>query len=205
MDTNKSLLQKAKDNPQSDAWFELIDIYEPLIAGWIVRAGVEQTEVSDITQEVFQTMSREMVRFEHNGRTGAFRNWLKTTTINRCRRYWDAKKRVVSSSGSESSLDVLNELADPSSELSTLWDQEHDHYVMKRILKLVESEFTAQKFEVFVRNAIKGEPSESLAKEFGITLGQVYKIKFRVIERLREEADELINIPGFFEQRKSQK
>ena len=76
---------------------------------------------------------------------------------------------------------------------------------MKRILKLVESEFTAQKFEVFVRNAIKGEPSESLAKEFGITLGQVYKIKFRVIERLREEADELINIPGFFEQRKSQK
>jgi RNA polymerase sigma factor (sigma-70 family) len=198
METSQSLLQKAKDNPQSEAWFQLVRIYEPLIAGWVVRAGIEQSSVGDITQEVFQTMSRELVNFDHNGKTGAFRNWLKTTAINRCRRHWDVKKREVSSSKSVNSIDILNQLADPVSELSALWDSEHDHYVMERILNLVRSEFDTRSFSVFVRNAIEGESPEELSKEFGIAVGHVYKIKFRVIKRLREEADELVNVPGFF-------
>ena len=199
MDTSKSLLQKAKDDPKSDAWFELISIYEPLITGWIVRAGVEQSEVGDISQEVFQTMLRELGAFEHNGRTGAFRNWLKVTTINRCRRYWESKKRRA---GTNDGTDMLNQLADSNSELSKIWDNEHDHYVIQRILKLVEREFDPKSFEVFVRNAIKGELPELLASEYEIAVGQVYKIKFRVLKRLRQEADELVNIPGYFEKKK---
>ena len=202
MDTSKSLLERAKDDPKSDAWFKLISIYEPLIAGWIVRAGVEQSEVGDISQEVFQTMSHELGAFEHNGRTGAFRNWLKTTTINRCRRYWESKKRRARLSGTINGPDVLNQLADPNSELSKTWDDEHDHYVIDRILKLVEREFDPKSFEVFVRNALKAESPELLAREYEISVGQVYKIKFRVMKRLRQEANELVNIPGFFEKKR---
>lgn len=202
MDTSKSLLEKAKADPKSDAWFELISIYEPLIAGWIVRAGVEQSEVDDISQEVFQTLSRELEAFEHNGRTGAFRNWLKITTVNRCRRYWDSKKRRSELSGTIDGPDVLNQLADPNSELSKTWDNEHDHYVIDRILKMVEREFDRMSFEVFVRNVLKAESPELLAREYEIPVGQVYKIKFRVMKRLRQEADELVNISSFFEKKK---
>lgn len=202
MDTSKSLLEKAKDDPKSDAWFELIRIYEPLIAGWIVRAGVEQSEVGDISQEVFQALSRELAAFEHNGRTGAFRNWLKITTVNRCRRYWDSKKRRSELSGTIDGPDVLNQLADPNSELSKTWDNEHDHYVIDRILKMIEREFDRMSFEVFVRNVLKAESPELLAREYEIPVGQVYKIKFRVMKRLRQEADELVNIPSFFEKKK---
>ena len=202
MDTSRSLLQKAKDDPKSDAWFELISIYEPLITGWIVRAGVVQSEVGDISQEVFQTMLSELEAFEHNGRTGAFRNWLKITTINRCRRYWEAKKRWAGLSGNDDGTEVLNQLADPDSELSRTWDNEHDHYVIERILKLVEREFAPKIFEIFVRNSLKGESPELLAREYEIPVGQVYKIKFRVMKRLRQEADELVNIPGYFNKKR---
>ena len=202
MDTSKSLLEKAKDDPKSDAWFELIRIYEPLISGWIVRAGVEQSEVGDISQEVFQTMSRELEAFEHNGRTGAFRNWLKTTTIYRCRRYWESKKRRAGLSESDDGADVLNQLADSNSELSKTWDNEHDHYVIQRILKLVEREFEPKSFEVFVRYVLKDESPEMLASKYEIPVGQVYKIKFRVMKRLRQEADELVNIQGYFEKKR---
>ena len=202
MDTSKSLLERAKDDPKSDAWFKLISIYEPLITGWIVRAGVEQSEVDDISQEVFQTLSRELEAFEHNGRTGAFRNWLKITTVNRCRRYWDSKKRRSELSGTIDGPDVLNQLADPNSELSKTWDNEHDHYVIDRILKMVEREFDRMSFEVFVRNVLKAESPELLAREYEIPVGQVYKIKFRVMKRLRQEADELVNISSFFEKKK---
>ena len=199
MDTSKSLLQRAKDDPQSDAWFELISIYEPLIVGWIDRAGVEQSEIGDISQEVFQAMLRDLKAFEHNGRIGAFRNWLKITTINRCRRYWESKKRRAGLSGTGDGADVLNQLTDANSELSKTWDNEHDHYVIQRILQLVEREFDPKSFEVFVRYALEGDSAELLAGEYGIAVGQVYKIKFRVIKRLRQEADELVNISYYFE------
>ena len=147
-------------------------------------------------------MSRELAAFEHNGRTGAFRNWLKITTVNRCRRYWDSKKRRSELSGTIDGPDVLNQLADPNSELSKTWDNEHDHYVIDRILKMIEREFDRMSFEVFVRNVLKAESPELLAREYEIPVGQVYKIKFRVMKRLRQEADELVNIPSFFEKKK---
>ena len=198
MDTSKTLLEKVKSDPKSEAWFELVRLYEPLITGWIVRAGIDQSEVGDISQEVFQTMLRELDAFEHNGRTGAFRNWLKITTINRCRRFWESKKRRAGLLGANDGTEVLNQLADSNSELSKTWDNEHDHYVIERILKLVEQEFDPKSFEVFVRNAVKGESAELLASEYEIPVGQVYKIKFRVMKRLRQEADDLVNIPGYF-------
>ena len=197
MDTNRSLLQRAQEGPQSDAWFTLIDLYEPLIAGWIVRAGVQPTEVGDISQEVFETMARELVGFEHNGRTGAFRNWLKITTINRCRRYWDQRKREItvdSSEESRSASGFLDQFADPNSELSLLWDQEHDRYVIQRILTLVKNEFKPEDFEIFRRNALENESPSTLAKEFEIPVGQIYKIKFRVLQRLKAEANDLVNL-----------
>lgn len=194
--TSKSLLQKAKHDPSSEAWFQLNSIYNPLIAGWIARAGVEESDVGDITQEVMQTLAQELRKFEHNGRIGAFRNWLKTITINRCRRYWDSKKRQLPASkllNEDSALKILNELEDPSSRVSMLWESEHDNYVLERIMQLIQNEFDQKDFNVFVRNSVNGESPKTIAEEFGISVGNVYKIKFRVLKRLREAADGLLD------------
>ena len=72
---------------------QLHGIYEPLIVGWVFRAGIDESDVSDVTQEVLTALCQELTNFEHNGRTGAFRNWLKMITVNRCRRYWSSKKK----------------------------------------------------------------------------------------------------------------
>ena len=177
--TSQSLLQEAKHDPQSEAWFQLNSIYDPLISGWIVRAGVEESEVGDITQEVLQTLAQDLSKFEHNGRVGAFRNWLKTITIHRCRRYWDKKKKRSNdqSLNSNAGIHVLNELEDPCSDFSVLWDKEHDDFVFEKILELIRNEFEPQVFEIFVRNTIEGDSPKLLASQFGITIGNIYKIK----------------------------
>ncbi len=200
MDTNKSLLQRAKETPQSDAWFKLISIYDPLIAGWVIRAGIGESDVSDITQEVLQALSSELGKFDHNGRVGAFRNWLKMITINRCRRYWDAQKRQLpreNTANPKFGMGALSALEDPNSDLSLLWNSEHDRYIINQVLQIIRSEFSNQSFEVFNRNVINGESPQSIAKDCGISVGQIYKIKFRVMKRLRLEADGLIDHAEF--------
>jgi len=197
MDTDQSLLERARSSPKSDAWFRLTSIYEPLIAGWVVRAGVETREIGDITQEVFKALSTDLSRFEHNGRTGAFRNWLKTTTVFRCRRYWDKKKKQVPTSDAnlESGTSMLDQLEDPGSELSASWDEEHDRYVIEKILELVEAEFDDKTVEIFKRNSLNGESPKKIAKDLGINVGQIYKAKFRVLTKLKKVAKHLVEFP----------
>lgn len=194
--TSRSLLSRAQEDSSSEAWFQLSRIYEPLIAGWAVRAGISESHVDDISQEVMQTLAQELAKFEHNGRVGAFRKWLKQITIFRCRRYWDRKKREVSTAkpiDDHSAISFLNDLEDPSSDISRLWDEEHDKYVLDEILKLVKTEFVERDFEVFFRNSIKGESAKRISNKTGVSVGNVYKIKFRVITRLKEVAAGLLD------------
>jgi len=195
LNTNKSLLLKAKEGPDSDAWFKLISVYDPLISGWIRRAAVTSTDVNDVTQDVFFKLSSELRNFDHYGQVGSFRSWLKKITINCCRRYWEGKNRQVSTInrlGSDDKFNLLDELEDPKSELSQLWNEEHDRYVFDRVLQLIKSEFDDRAFEVFIRNVVDGESPKKIAEDYRISTGLVYKLKFRVLERLREEAAGLI-------------
>ncbi len=196
MDTSKSLLFRAKGDRNSEAWLRLISIYDPLISGWLRRGGVETRDVSDVSQDVFCKVSSELQNFDHYGRVGSFRNWLKKITINCCRRYWEDKNRQVPTTKSlhlDPEFNLLNELEDPKSELSQLWDQEHDRYVFDRILQLIKNEFEERTLDVFVRNIVKGESPKDISDDLGISTGLVYKLKFRVMQRLREEAAGLID------------
>ncbi len=202
MKTSRNLLSRAKDDRNSVAWSRLVGIYDPLISGWLRRAGVEEGDVSDITQEVLYAVVTELKKFEHNGRTGAFRNWLRRITINRCRRYWDVQRKHFPADRKRESNEVLDQLADPNSELTVRWDREHDHYVVNRILELIRPEFDDKTIAAFYRVAIKKEPAKTIAQDLSVSAGQVYKFKFRVMRRLQEEAQGLVNneqVPALFE------
>ena len=197
METRKSLLLQAKSGPDSDAWFELLTIYQPLISGWVSRAGIATSEVGDISQEVLQTVAKELPDFDHNGRKGAFRSWLKTIAINRCRRYWDWKKKQVplsSTNEQANEIQLLNELSDPESTMSKNWDREHDQYVLQKIVAMVENQFDSRTSEIFSRYTIAGEDAQGVAELLNVSVGMVYKTKFKVIRWIREVASDLIDV-----------
>jgi RNA polymerase sigma-70 factor (ECF subfamily) len=61
------------------------------------------------------------------------------------------------------------------------------------VLEVTQAEFDSQTFDVFSRNTIKGESPQSISSDVGISVGQVYKIKHRVLKRLREVAAGLVD------------
>jgi RNA polymerase sigma-70 factor (ECF subfamily) len=88
---------------------------------------------------------------------------------------------------------ALQEIADPDSALNRQWDEEHDGYVVRCLLGLVEAEFEPITLQAFRRLALDGVSSAQAAQELGIAVPAVYVAKSRVLARIRQEAEGLID------------
>ena len=87
----------------------------------------------------------------------------------------------------------LAQLEDGSSELSQIWNQQHDRHVLGQLLASVESQFAAGTWQAFYRVTLQSEPADQVAEEMGMSLNAVFIAKSRVLSRLRQEAAGLID------------
>ncbi len=188
-ETSFSLLDRlCSPKADAEAWRRLVDLYTPLIHGWLRRHAVAPADADDLTQEVLAVVVRELPNFKHNQQRGAFRTWLRTITVNRLRVLWRARQHRPIATGDSDFLKVLDELEDPQSGLSRLWDQEHDEHVARRLMELVEPHFEATTWRAFRRVVLDGARAADVAAELHLSVNAVLLAKSRVLSRLRQES-----------------
>lgn len=192
-ETSITLLDSLGDPENRDGWQKLCSLYQPLILAWLKKYDIQSCDADDLTQEVLMSVCISLSNFEHSGRPGAFRAWLKSILVNRLRNFWRTRDRKPHSPGGSSIEERLLQLEDPASHLSQLWDQQHDLFVMKRLLELTQRYFSDESWEMFVRVAIRGESAETVARERGVSLNSVFIAKSRILRRLRTEAAGLVD------------
>jgi len=192
-ETSAALLFRLNDPSDSVAWQRLVDLYSPLISSWLGRNGLSATDAEDLSQEVLAIVVREVPRFRHNGRVGAFRTWLRTIALNCLRQYWRSRRVRPESAGLPDIALLLDQLEDPSSDLNRRWDREHDEFVLHRLLELLKPEFEATTWQAFRRQVIDGAPARAVAAELSMTVNAVLIAKSRVLSRLRHNAEGLVD------------
>ena len=82
--TSLTLLERLVDKRDEGAWQIFVEIYKPFIARSLLNVGISAPDVEDLTQDCLAKMISTLPRFQHNGRTGAFRKWLRTVVGNPC-------------------------------------------------------------------------------------------------------------------------
>ena len=192
-ETPVSLLERLRLRPDPASWRRLVDLYTPLIRDWLRRHGLQEPDAEDLVQEVLQVLVRELPNFRHDLRRGAFRRWLRTVTVNRLRTFWRARQARPRAAGGSDFAKVLDQLADPDSQLSRLWDQEHDRHVARRLLELIEPEFEPTTWRAFRGLVLEHKSTAEVAAELGISANAARIAKSRVLSRFRREAEGLIN------------
>lgn len=192
VETSVSLLERVRAGTDPCSWKRLVDLYTPLIRGWIRRYGVQDTDADDLVQEVLAVLPQALPAFEHRG-TGAFRSWLRTMTVNRLRNFWRARQARPAAIGGSAVDHVLDQLEDPHSALSRLWDHEHDQHVVRRCLELIEPEFSSSTWQAFRRVTLDGADVAAVAADLGLTANAVFIAKSRVLSRLRQEVHGLVD------------
>jgi RNA polymerase sigma-70 factor (ECF subfamily) len=192
--TSKSLLVKARDRSDHAAWRRLMELYEPLVERWVRPHVAQRADAEDVVQEVLTTLVRDLPRFDHNQRDGAFRAWLRTITVHRLRAYWDRRGAQPAAAGKVDRSDVLAQLADPASALSRAWNEEHDRHVTKTLLASIRLEFQPATWRAFERQVQDGQAAPEVAVELGISVNAALIAKSRVLKRLREKAAGLVDV-----------
>jgi RNA polymerase sigma-70 factor, ECF subfamily len=191
-ETPLSLLERLRLRPDPASWQRLVDLYTPLIAGWLRRQDVQPADVEDLTQEVLGVLIRELPHFQHDLRRGAFRRWLRAIAVNRLRIFWRTR-RPLPVGGDPSREQVLDRLEDPDSDLSRLWDEEHDRHVIRRLRELIEPDFEPTTWRAFHMLVLEGKPTREVAAALGISPNAARIAKSRVLDRFRQEIDGLVD------------
>jgi len=194
IETSPSLLDRLRKGADQQSWTRLVDLYSPWIHRWVRRYGVQDHDADDVVQEVLGKVVSEMPDFQYDRERGLFRSWLRTITANQLRAFFRKKKPLPIGTGGEDSEigNRLGELEDPHSALSQLWNKEHDAYLTERLMTLIEPEFEATTWKAFVRVVREGRDPDAVGAELGMKRGAVYTAKSRVLKRMREELDGMV-------------
>jgi RNA polymerase sigma-70 factor (ECF subfamily) len=192
-DTSLSLLERLRERPDEQAWRRLVGLYTPLIQTWLRQHLLPAADADDLVQEVLAVVVRELAGFHHNRHSGAFRGWLRTITVNRLRDFWRARRYRPEATGDSAFLRKLDELEDPASGLSRLWDQDHDRHVVRLLLEQIRDEFQPSTWEAFRGVMLQGERPAAVAARLGLSVNAVLLAKSRVLQRLRREVHGLID------------
>ena len=175
-----------------------MELYAPLLQRWLRKYDVQASDADDLIQEVLLAVSKDLKSFDHNGRPGAFRSWLRTILAHRLHNFWRARQRRPQARGDSDIERRIQELEDPSSELSQIWNEQHDQHVARQLLAFSESSFEPNTWKAFCRVALDGARPDAVAQELGISLNAVFIAKSRVLGKLRRESEGLVDSSSSF-------
>jgi len=184
--TPVSLLDRLRQPFAAEAWARFVALYTPLIYGWGRRMGLQEHDTTDLVQDVFVTLLEVMPTFAYD-RQGSFRRWLRTITLNKWR---NALERAAHPVG-QARADALDRLASDD-ELEARWEAEYQQHLANRALHVMRADFQESTWKACWEVVVARRPAGEVAAELGLTVGAVYAAKFRVLDRLRQELDGML-------------
>lgn len=183
-----SLLNGMKAVASESYWRRFVDIYQPLLDTWLRRQGIPPAMADDVRQDVLVKVHQEIATFRHNGRTGAFRAWLRAILAHRLRttlrREWREPHPVDEA--------LVEQLAQEDSIMTRQWNAEHDAFVIDRLLELVAGEFQPQTLQAFRRIVLDNDHVVQVAEELRMSPNAVRIAQSRVLAALRRVGEGLV-------------
>ena len=185
--TPVSLLERVRKQSDHDAWERFVQLYTPLVFFWARRWGLQTDDSADLTQDVFATLFQKLPEFAYNQHK-SFRGWLRTVTLNQWR---DRLRRTATRPlpGDDGQLDAVEARA----ELTDVEEKEYRQHLVSRALQIMKADFQPATWQAFWEHGVLGRPAAEVGKEFGITVAAVYRARFRVLHRLRQELQGLLD------------
>jgi RNA polymerase sigma-70 factor (ECF subfamily) len=146
-----------------------------------------------VGREVFTAVARKIGDFNPQPRAGSFRAWLKMITHNKVHD-WHRVSEPTAQGGSDA-VRFLHERA-ASDAPSGDHDTEDDErtLVLHTALKAIQCEFEAKTWAAFWGVVVDGQSATEVAERLCMSRNSVYLAKSRVIARLREEFDGLVEL-----------
>jgi RNA polymerase sigma-70 factor (ECF subfamily) len=188
--TSASLLQRVRQEPDDQAaWAAFVARYGPCILAWCRRWQLQESDASDVTQEVLLQLVDKLRRFQYDpGRS--FRAWLKTIVHHAWQDFLERRRRAGLGSGDSAvweRLDSVEARDNLEQQLQDVFDRE----VLEEAMERVRQRVAPHTWEAFRLMTFEGLSGPEVAPRVGMQVTMVYVARSKVQKMLREEIEAL--------------
>ena len=184
-DTRASLIVRLRDQEDRDAWDEVLAIYGPLVFRMALRQGLQRADAEDVVQQVFTAIFQSVEKWLEQSERGRFRSWLIGIGRNTALNMLNRKPMGGIGVGGTEGLDKVGRLKAAEDELASEFDIEYQREVYRWAAQRVEADVDPNTWEAFRITHVDGVSISEAAKQLGVSVGQVYVARSRIMKRLQ--------------------
>lgn len=187
--TRKSLIMRARNPDDSQAWTEFVQYYERFIFHVLHRMNVSSGDFDDLVQNVLLKLWRNIASY--NPGKARFRTWLGVVVRNAVYdQFADTQRRRKLL---QQELEAMQRLEkEPASEIEQLIEQEWAEYVTSLAMERIEKLFSEEAVKSFTMS-LDGTSAKEIATELKLTTDSIYTLKSRVKSRFIKEIKAVID------------
>ena len=192
--TSTGMLMGMRDD-DAQQWARFVELYSALVYEWCRRAGINQVDSADVVQEVFRAVATKIHDFKKDKPDDSFHNWLWGITRFKAIDHFRAQHKQPVGRGGSAALVAMKSLP---ADLPQQWDaasQDSDaNMVYRRAIELLKTDFEPRTWKAFWKTTVEERSIADTAAEFGMTIGAVHNARYKVLRRLREEFDGMLDL-----------
>jgi len=188
--TRYTLIERALDLSDQEAWNELVEIYEPLIYHVLQSYNLQSHDVKNLSQEVLVKLTKNIEKY--NAQKGNFRNWMgliiKREALTLIRKRRGIKERL-NQPNSENEMAALEKKL-TSDDHREIFDREWQKYLLNIAWKRVRVDFSENAQRCFELSA-EGFSTDEIMQKTGLALNSVKAFRASIKRALRVEVAHL--------------
>ncbi len=182
--TRQSLIMRAKDPTDEEAWADFVGYYERFIFYLLHRMNIKSDDLDDLAQMILVKLWKYIGSYEKQANT-KFRTWLGLVVRNIVYTYYQTEQRRKNVIVSNVEIDEET-IAEEGSDLEKTIVKEWEIYMTNFALERMRGNFSETAVKVF-EMSLSGTPAKEIAASLNISVDSVYTLKNRAKTHLIEE------------------
>ncbi|MCM8528530.1 MAG: sigma-70 family RNA polymerase sigma factor [Lentisphaeraceae bacterium] len=182
--TRKTLLQRAQDQDDPEAWDEFVFYYQDFLKMILLKMNFNQSDIEDALQEVLIKLWKALPKFSTEG-SAKFRTWMSRIIRNSAIDYYRKNKKHNSEELDEEQIANIEE-----PEIENYIQEEWEVHIIALALNSIKPLFSENAMKVF-EMAMQNKSTDDIAETLEITPNAALKLKNRVKHRMVQEINAL--------------